>query len=307
MVMRKLIVSALLLGISMAVEAQGCSDAGFCSIGNLSHRPGVNRASAKQYVKLILPTGLGDENVFVFTPGLEYGLQLSRWQFSGKLTGNHASGHLGSATGAGDIFLSATYQASPQKKWKTSVTLGTKLPLNQGNIKEGNLSLPMQYQSSLGTVDAIVGVALVNNRWNFAAGWQQPLTGINRNNFLPQYWPNGKATAFPSTNDFNRKGDILLRGACRFIKKEKWSLDGGILGIYHLGEDTYIDANISNRPIAIEGSQGLTLNATASLEINLNKKWSAGLTGGIPLVVRDVRPDGLTRSFVLAPQLSYHF
>jgi hypothetical protein len=165
----------------------------------------------------------------------------------------------------------------------------------------------MQYQSSLGTVDLIAGVAVSHERWKAAAGWQQPITGINRNHFLPQYWQNGKAAAYPPTNDFNRKGDVLLRTSYRLLKKHNWSLEGGLLGIYHLGEDTYINANISNKPIAIRGSQGLTMNATALLDINLSRRWSLGLQGGVPLVVRDVRPDGLSRSFVVAPQITFHF
>lgn len=165
----------------------------------------------------------------------------------------------------------------------------------------------MQYQSSLGTVDLITGVAANTERWKVAAGWQQPLSGINRNNFLPEYWDIEEANAYPPTNDFNRKGDVLLRTSYRLLKKKNWSLESGLLGIYHLGEDTYIDANISNKPIAINGSAGLTLNATASLEYMLNQRCSVGLVGGVPLVVRDVRPDGLTRSFVLSPQIRYNF
>lgn len=305
--MRKVFTTLLLVALAMGADAQGCSDAGFCSIGNLNHQSAVRQTSFRHYLKLTLPAGLGDEDVFVFTPGLEYGLQKNRWQFSGKVTGNYASGDLAKAAGAGDVFLSATFQLPPTWKRTTSLTLGTKLPLNQGNLKSNGLSLPMQYQSSLGTVDLIAGVAVNTERWKLAAGWQQPLTGINRNNFLPQYWRDEKASAYPPSNDFNRKGDVLLRTSYRLFKKTRWSLEGGLLGIYHLGEDSYIDANISNRPIAIRGSSGLTLNATASFELMLNQRWSLELLGGVPLVARDVRPDGLTRSFVVAPQIIYQF
>lgn len=287
-------------------NAQGCSDAGFCSIGNLGHLQAAEKAY-KQSLKFIFTTGVGDENVAVFTPAIEYTHYGKRWQLQGKVTGNYASGDLGNAYGAGDVFLSATYQLPTPGKWKTAFTLGTKLPLNQGNLKENGLSLPMQYQSSLGTVDLIAGVSLSSEKWKWAAGWQQPLTGTNRNNFLPVYWPNGKANAFPPTNDFKRKGDVLLRSSYRFWQKKTISVEGGLLGIYHLGKDMYINANESPKPIPIAASQGLTLNATASVDILLNKRWSLGITGGVPLVVRDVRPDGLTRSFAVAPQLMFHF
>ncbi len=289
--------------------AQGCSDAGFCSIGNLAPK-GTDTAAGKtkHTFSIQLPAGIGDDDVFVFTPGIEYSSQLSsRWNIQAKLTANYASGKLGNIVGAGDLFLSGTHLFEPDAKWKVSVTLGTKLPLNQGNLKKDGLSLPMQYQGSLGTVDLITGLAVYNNNWQFAAGWQQPLSGINRNNFLPAYWDKPAADNYSPSNDFKRKGDVLLRTSYSFPKKHKWHLNAGLLGIYHLGEDTYIDANISNTPIPITGSKGLTLNVTAAFNYPLSDKISVGLTGGVPLVVRDVRPDGLTRSFVLSPEIRFNF
>jgi hypothetical protein len=306
--MRKIFIFAVLLALSAVSHSQGCSDAGFCSIGNLSHQSASDQPSTSHYFKIMLPAGVGDDDVFVFAPGIEYGYQNRQWQFSGKVTGNYASGNLGSAAGAGDLFLSATYQLpAKNSKWVSSFTLGAKFPLSGGDLKEDGLSLPMQYQSSLGTVDIIAGIAVTRDRWKLAAGWQQPLTGRNQNNFLRQYWRNGEANAYPPTNDFDRKGDVLLRTSYRFLDQARWALEGGLLGIYHLGKDTYIDGSVSNRPIPLDGSEGLTLNATASLEVELNKRLSLALVGGVPLVVRDVRPDGLTRSFVLMPQLTFNF
>ncbi|MBA2746263.1 MAG: hypothetical protein H0U44_08570, partial [Flavisolibacter sp.] len=268
--------------------AQGCSDAGFCSIGNLASHGQQTLGAQQRSLKLLLPAGVGDEAVFVFTPGLEYTQKLNNhWAVQGKITANYASGNLGSAFGAGDVILSGTYSLAPQKIWKHSVTLGVKLPLNQSNLKEGGRSLPMQYQSSLGTVDFIAGFSLASDRWQFAAGYQQPLTGANRNSFLPQYWSKPEAAAYPASNDFNRRGDVLVRTAYSFQRIRKASLDVGLLGIYHLGEDSYIDGNIQNSAIAIKGSSGLTLNATALLRVPLGTRWELGLTGAVPLVVRD--------------------
>jgi hypothetical protein len=296
-------ISAIILASSLA--GQGCSDAGFCSIGNLSHQThSQGKAQYKNYLKLQLPAGLGDDDVFVFAPSLEYGLQSKSWLFAAKLTGNIASGNLGDASGAGDLFLSATYSLPAKGKWMGSITLGTKIPLNNGDLEAKGLPLPMQYQSSLGTFDAILGFALRNDRWNFAAGWQQPLTETNGNGFLPELWANDVADIYPPSNDFKRKGDVLLRGSYRFLRQPLWSLEAGLLGIYHLGEDSYRE---NNQRIAIEGSKGLTLNATLAVERVINKRWSLGLTAGAPLVVRDIRPDGLTRSFVITPQINYRF
>ncbi len=306
--MKRLIISCVVLVVFQVdlAKAQGCSDAGFCSVGNLgmSH----HQKNTRQYFKLSLPVGAGDEEVFVFTPALEYGIQLNtHWQLQGKVTANYASGNLGNAFGAGDVIISGTYQVDPTKKWVTSFTLGTKLPLNQSNLKVNGLSLPMQYQSSLGTVDLIAGVAAESDKWQFASGLQQPVSGINQNHFLPVYYNQKEAAAYPSTNDFDRKGDVLLRANYKFTAQRKLQFSAGLLAIYHLGKDTYIDAGIQNSPIAINGSQGLTLNATGLLKYMVNKKLEIGITGGVPLVVRDVRPDGLTRSFVFAPHLNLQF
>lgn len=289
------------------VYSQGCSDAGFCTIGNLKSQSHNDSVNYKQRISLILPVGRGDEDVFIFTPAIQFDNQLSGgWSIQAKLTANYASGNLGNATGLGDLFLAGTYAIQNDKPWKTSVTIGTKLYLNTGNLKEDGKSLPMQYQSSLGTIDLITGFSLSHTSWQFSAGWQQPLSGINRNNFLPVYWGTAEANTYPPSNDFNRKGDVLLRGAYMFTVKREYSFTVGMLGIYHLDEDTYIDANVSNEPISIAGSQGLTLNATIAGFWKVNSSMSLGFSAGVPLIVREVRPDGLTRSFVFAPEIRWN-
>lgn len=297
-----------LLGHSVTVQAQGCSDAGFCSIGALSQQPGLKEA--KQKLSIQLPFGMGDESVMVFTPAVQYDNRLNeKWSIQAKITGNYANGNLASVAGLGDLYLAGTY-VFPGKKnnWNFATTLGTKIPLSQSNLKENNRSLPMQYQSSLGTVDLITGIALSNAKWQFAAGWQQPLTGTNGNQFLPFYWSgNTDAAKYIPSNDFKRKADLLLRSLYKQKIGERFSLHGGLLGIYHTAEDSYIDANISNKPIDIKGSAGLTLNATLAAWFNVSSKLQIGIMAGAPLVVRDFRPDGLTRSFVLSPEISWNF
>lgn len=297
----------LLQVFTTAVFAQGCSDAGFCMIGNLSHYQ-ENKSLQKQKLSLFLPVGTGDERVFVFTPGLQYDNTLSeKWSVQGKVTANYANGNLGSAYGLGDLFLSGTRTRLGKNGWNSSITLGTKILLNLGNLKADGKALPMQYQSSLGTVDLIVGFTLTNSAWQFSAGWQQPISGINRNNFLPAYWDTPEAEAYPASNDLHRQGDVLLRTGYNFKIKQKFSASPGLLGIYHLSEDTYVDGNLSNEPIRITGSQGLTLNVTLGCSWRLAENLNIGFSAGMPLIVRDVRPDGLTRRYVFTPEISWNF
>ncbi|GAB2584006.1 hypothetical protein [Spirosoma areae] len=294
----------LLLLSKLPTLAQGCSDAGFCTIGGLKQHGATDTKGQK--ITLLLPVGLGDEAVFVFAPGIQYDNQLSaKWAVQAKLTGNYASGNLGSVSGLGDVFLAGTYTLPARAKWATSLTLGTKLPLNQGNLKASGQPLPMQYQSSLGTVDLITGLSVSDGKWQFSAGWQQPLTGANDNTFLPNLSTKPEAPAYPPSNQFNRRADVLARGAYTLAIKSRFSLNAGLLGIYHLGEDTYKEASGKSLPIA--GSQGLTLNATLAGWWTVSPKMRIGFTAGTPLLVREVRPDGLTRSIVFAPEISWFF
>lgn len=293
--------------LTTTIFAQGCSDAGFCMIGNLDQRR-ENHTEKKQKLSVLLPLGAGDASVFVFTPGIQYDNTLSeKWSVQGKLTANYANGNLGSAFGMGDLFLSGTRTRLGENGWKTSITLGTKVLLNLGNLKADGKALPMQYQSSLGTVDFIAGFSLRNNSWQFSTGWQQPVSGINRNNFLPAYWDTPEAEEYPPSNDLHRQGDVLLRAGYSFTIRQKFSVNPGLLGIYHLSEDTYVDGNLSNEPIGLSGSQGLTLNVTLACSWHVSENLNIGFSAGTPLVVREVRPDGLTRSFVFSPEISWNF
>ncbi len=302
------IVCLVSLLVSSTLSAQGCSDAGFCTIGNFKQHTNETVTKLHQSISIISSFGIGDEGVFVFSPALQYNNTINKqWSIQAKLTGNYANGNLGSAIGLGDFFIASNYTLKSKSNWQTSFTLATKLPLNLGDIKSNGKPLPMQYQSSLGTIDAIAGINVTNKQWQFAFAYQQPLTGINRNTFLPIYYNTPEANKYLPSNDFNRKADVLLRANYLFNSQKKLTVNVGLLGIYHLNEDTYIDGNISNKPLAIKWSAGLTLNATAAAWIKLNSKTKFGVLAGVPLLIRDTRPDGLTRSFVFSPELIINF
>lgn len=290
------------------VLAQGCSDAGFCTLGSLKPSNTDSMFKKRQSLTVALTNGIGDESVYVFTPAIQYDVRFSKqWALQAKVTANYASGNLGTAFGLGDAFVSGIYSPKSNSHWTTSFILGGKIPLNLGDIKNGNKPLPMQYQSSLGTIDVIAGVTIANKHWLFATAIQQPLTGTNRNTFLPIYWGTSEAAKYAPSNDFNRKADVLVRANYDFVSTKKWKVNTGLLGIYHVATDTYIDGNISNQPIQLKGSNGLTLNGTFSAWYKPSTKLAIGVTGGVPFVVRDIRPDGLTRSFVLLPEITFHF
>jgi hypothetical protein len=314
--MRAFILSAFLLQVFALLcnkgFSQGCSDAGFCTIGALKPSSPNEKALENKGIHRIgylTPVGQGDENVFVWTPGLQYDYFSPKGlNFQAKITGNYANGNLGSAFGAGDIYVSASRIKKMNDQWNVTPTLGFKIPLSQSNSSEMGMPLPMQYQSSLGTFDVIAGLTFSDKHWQFSAGYQQPLSGANKNGFLPEFW-NGKPESlnYPPSFQLDRKGDLLLRASRGFGTSKGFSFNTGLLAIYHLGEDSYTNPFEGNRVQPIDGSAGLTLNLTGAAYWQAGKRTRVGLQAGVPLVVRDVRPDGLTRSWVLAPEISWSF
>jgi hypothetical protein len=295
------------------IAAQGCSDAGFCTLGNLKEHTQQDSTIKNKKITLLTPFGLGDESVLVFTPAIQYDQNFSeKWAIQAKITGNYASGNLGAVAGLGDVYLNGIFNTKINKTWKSSIAMGLKVPFNYSGLNASNdFPLPMQYQSSLGTFDYILSLSFSTAKWLFAAGYQQPFSGINLNKFTADYWKSTNqyedAKKYPDTRDFNRRGDVLTKAAYNFKLNAKFKCNAGLLAIYHLGKDTYIDASKSNLPIEIDGSEGLTLNATLSVWYQINNRFQLGLISGKPLLVREVRPDGLTRSFIISPEISFTF
>lgn len=155
----------------------------------------------------------------------------------------------------------------------------------------------MDYQASLGTFDLIFGVGYEMKKFQFIAAIQQPLTQNNNQFFATNYPNNSELRTFQSTNKFKRGGDVLLRVSYPINVNPKLKLTPSILPIYHLTEDKYTDEfNVQQE---IKGSQGLTLNGNVYLDYEISRKNIIQLNVGVPFIVRETRPDGLTRSFIV--------
>jgi len=283
----------LLLLQSNHLVAQGCSDAGFCTVN--SFQPN-NNDSIKTYhnqIKTGIFFGKADNSISVFGNYVEYNRQINdRFGFDAKLTTLAQSGNDVSTFGLSDIFLNANYQANKNLKF----TLGAKVPLSDAGNSKNNLPLPMDYQSSLGTLDLIVGVGYEIKKIQLVAALQQPLTQ-NDNQFLASQYPaSSELRGFLSTNKFQRSGDILLRVSYPLMIHPKIRLTPSILPIYHLKNDRFTNQN--NVELEINNSKGLTLNGNVYLDYEINRRNGLQLNLGVPFLVRKSRPDGLTRSFI---------
>jgi len=284
------------------VFAQGCSDAGFCTVDALKNPESDSLEEPSNHVKAGIVLGKADHNISIFSTFLEYKQQLGKnWSVTGKLTQLSQLTDSISRNGLSDVFLTAGY--APGASF--SFTAGFKIPLTNGDAKQDNRSLPLDFQSSLGTFDLIAGIAWKHHGFRVTAAIQQPLSQ-NSNRFLAtDYDSSAFLAGFQSTNGFERKGDVLLRGTYTQPLGERWNITPGLLAIYHLGEDTYKTA--SSERVSIAGSSGLTLNGTLFIGYSISDKHKLELSAGTPFIVRESRPDGLTRSVVVGLEYKFLF
>ncbi|HEX5625102.1 MAG TPA: hypothetical protein VFX48_03720, partial [Saprospiraceae bacterium] len=203
--------------------------------------------------------------------------------------------------GLSDFYFNANW-----KLYRSLVlTTGIKLPLINGDIESDLGALPMDYQPSLGTVDAILGFSYSIKKLQLNLVAQQPLSD-NENQFLVEnHPPNSVLREFQSTNHYKRKGDVMLRVSYALPMGSRATVSPSIQPVYHLGNDEYTD--ISGNTLEIEGSDGLTLNLNLHIHVRLSRHNAIALGLGAPVITRDVRPDGLTRSFVAGLDYQFRF
>lgn len=301
--MKQLIILPIVFFLTGTVFSQGCSDAGFCTIDAFK-APNTDSLSKtmKNQLKFGTTIGKADRGVRIGASYVEYIRKFSpKWSADFKCTQLLQSGNGITTSGVSDLFATAGYTG----KKKMTYTIGMKVPFSDGNKTHHGLSLPNDYQASLGTLDLITGIAGNIGALRITSALQQPLTQ-SKNGFDPLAWDSiSPFRQFTPTNGFHRKGDALLRCDYSFTFRKHWIMVPGVLAIYHLGRDQYTDAagNIRN----IDGSDGLTLNLTGVVRYAFNPHHRLELNGGTPVIVRKTRPDGLTRSFVLTLEYRWSF
>src|SRR5882757_4596625 len=177
---------------------QGCSDAGFCSLGALKNHI-EDTVSAKQKRHAIdfgINYGLGEQATSTINTYVEYQVNFnSRFSFQSKLTATYASGFLGSIFDIGDVYGTINYSPKTGAGHNFNFIGGVKIPITTGNDKnsEGK-PLPLDYQASIGTYDVIAGVNYITNRtWEFDAAVQVPVVQVNKSTYFPDEYSDARA------------------------------------------------------------------------------------------------------------------
>ena len=208
--------------------------------------------------------------------------------------------------------MSITQTLTQTDKIKLNGTVGIKIASDHSDdflipdfVSLDNLPLPMPYQTSLGTNDLVLGASFGFMHWNFGIGFQHVIENKNKNRFLKIRWyGNSDAQKYFESNLLDRGDDALVRAERNFNLK-KFFFTAGLLGIYRLQKDKI--NTLQNESIDVIGSDGLTFNLTGSAQYNLSSSFDLKFSFGTPVVVREARPDGLTRELVTTISFDYNF
>jgi len=288
---------------SSKMSAQGCSDAGFCSVNSI--KPIEIQDSIIQLnsqFKVGLSYGLAQNNVSIFSPYIEYSRSFNRkTAVSFKVLSSIHVGELASTIGFSDAIATVNHGFTRKLKG----IAGIKIPFNRSTLSKSGNDLPMAYQTSLGTFDFILGSSYSIKSFLLAIAYQQPLSQ-NQNRFLSEdYLAEDAESDYLSTNLYQRNGDILIRFSnFTTFKSNKIMFITSVLPIFHLANDHYTDK--SGTEIEIEGSKGLTLNLNAYLQYKITSSNQVEFSLGVPVVSRESRPDGLSQ-FAIALEYVVNF
>lgn len=301
------------------LQGQGCSDAGFCTMGAMKPDQPFNKKVPLKLRSLEISFYRGTTTltpvVYVATADVSFSVLDNKTFFQFKLPYQAVDGNFGKTSGLSDISLCLTRNIRSTPGYDINVSLGAKVPTNNSNLKDNQfgLSLPMYYQVSLGTYDAIAGISFINRKWLFATGIQHPFNR-NGNGFRWSEWEpvykNGEGVNYVRSYDkaykLKRGTDVMLRVERNF-RFSRFNFSAGLLPIFRITRDeTEEPAGTGNR-IRLEGTTGMAMSGIVTAGYSFNVKTGIRLLMGWKITQREVNPDGLTRNSVATLSYFYRF
>jgi hypothetical protein len=307
-----ILTTAILILLFVATDAtsQGCSDAGFCTMGAMKPDQPYNKKLKLRLrsVELSFYRGTTPLTPIIYVATADFNFSLSnKTSFQIKLPFQSVRGQLGNTSGLGDISLCATRTLYDSENFDINLSLGGKIPTNNASKDANGLPLPMYYQTSLGTYDLIAGMSLISRKWLFATGIQYPFNK-NENEFLWESWKGSNEEAY--INRYNqarhlkRGTDIMLRVE-RNWRFSRLNFSLGLLPIYRITNDEITLKN--GTVVKPRGAKGLALSGIFTAGYNFNVRSGLKILAGHKITKRDNNPDGLTREFVSTLGYYYRF
>lgn len=313
---------ALFMGCLLApflAYPQGCSDAGFCTMGAMKPDQHLKVARFAKLMSMevsqyVARTKFED---YIAATTIEANISLGRGNKNVvqiKLPYMMTFNHLENSQGLGDISLSYSRPLVQNEKMQVSATIGGKIPTNHANKQTSyGLPLPMYHQTSLGTYDFVAGVSLLSRGWLIATGLQLPLVNNNRNEFTWTVWrkalPADDARrihqdGIPMSKDLKRHADVMLRVE-RNIRFKRLDLHTGLLGIYRFQDDIF--TNGAGVVASAPDTKGLALSIISGFTYHLSVKNALKVVYGDALIQRKHNADGLSRQQVYTVGYQYNF
>ncbi len=309
---------AVLLIKVVPASGQGCSDAGFCTMGAMKpDQPFYKNIPLKlRSMELSFYRGTTTLSpvVYVTTLDMNFNIVDDKTFLQVKLPYQAVKGNFGKTSGMSDISLCLTRKVSEDGTFDYNVSLGAKIPSNDADLTDDthDLPLPMYYQTSLGTYDFIAGFSMISRDWLFATGIQHPFNK-NKNHFTWAPWipvyRNGEGADYVRSYDgayeLKRGTDVMLRVERNF-RFSRLNFTLGALPIYRIRRDevTVFSTGERTKP---DGTTGLALSVIGTAGYSFNVRTGIKLLYGRKIIQRDFNPDGLTRHDVMTISYYYRF
>jgi hypothetical protein len=315
--MREIYITFLISISGSIALAQGCSDAGFCTMGAMKPDQPFNKKVALKLrtVELNFYRGTTEltPTIYVATADMSFSLN-SKNSIQVKLPYQAVTGRLADTYGLGDISLCYTRNMYTSDLFDLNLSFGGKIPSNKSDKQSAEgFPLPMYYQTSLGTYDLISGLSLINRKWLFATGIQVPLNQ-NNNQFLWGAWAGSDEEPayiekYARAKELERGIDVMLR-AERNFRFSRLNFTLGLLPIYRITND---EISLRNQltgqfeRVKPDGAKGLAMSGIFTTGYSFNAQSGIKLLLGRKFIQRNENPDGLTRHFVSSFTYYYRF
>ncbi|HMC98564.1 MAG TPA: hypothetical protein VKH37_00375 [Ferruginibacter sp.] len=301
--MKMIGLTIVLCFLACSVHAQGCSDAGVCTIGDFyAQKAAHSRKYPKHEVdyQIVYATHGDYERFYQLQLNYRY-IRNAKSFFEIRVPFNYAKQEALdiSNSGVGDIILTYNNQFNFSKQHPVKYSAGLRVSLtdaSEGRI--GQSTYPMYLQHGLGTTDILAAASYdLSKYFNVSTGFQVPVLQYNKN--IPLTDSVAASTLYA---ELVRQPDALLK-LTGVYEWRKFKFMFSPVAIFHLGNDFYA----SPTKYIIRNSKGLTLNLAAELGYMFSKKWKMGAIYAAPIKTRDAIPDGLARSAVVSMKLTYAF
>lgn len=295
------------------IIAQGCSSAGFCTMGALKadQKFGTGKKIKLNYVELsqlIAFSGLG-EIINATTLDISIGIGAKN-QVQIRLPYAWVNGPLANTKAFGDVYLNYSRNLVKTEKYSVNAMIGTKFPrFTTALARADGLPLPFFYSPSLGTYDLVVGASVISNKWLLGIGFQNPIyKGMTDNAFTPLAYENSplyeQAKKYSSSLNIQRGADIMLRLERNF-RFSKYSFYVGLMPVWRINNDEITDKDAKR--VQVQGSNGLAATALLGGRYNLDIHSSIKLLTGVGILQRSANPDGLMKTSLFSLMYEWQF